>query len=186
MPHAPTVSRQTHELAPGPDCPRLRFRGAAADLLRWLASCIDEHAEDRAGERGRTRGVVPELTRALERIASLDRVPHRWNGNAGGPITDIVRERAMRFIATLGSRALPMPSVIDPTNDKGISLEWHVGHPPRRKIEIIFLPDDANEWTMRDLVADQLLAGEEDASEETLVQLIGNHVANYEVLSASA
>jgi hypothetical protein len=125
----------------------------------------------------------PELyADVIAQIKSLETLKPRWNAHGASAIAESARDAAITFLrqieAKFGSSVLE-PAVA-PTSDGGVSLEWKF---PPQLLEIVLLPHERNEYSLRDLESDKLIRADEDLSSGELIELIRTSVSKYHRLA---
>ena len=80
---------------------------------------------------------------ALHRIAQLATLEPGWNGHRAAPISKDSQRAAVYFLsqvwAEFGS-SVAEPSIVAPTPDGGIALEWIVQDGDERGVEVVCFP----------------------------------------------
>ena len=113
---------------------------------------------------------TPQFERAISDIERIGSMEAGWNGH-GAPIAALeVRNQAIGFLRRLLSNfgtSIPAPTLIAPTSDGGVTLEWRLRE-PSEAIEFVFLPNGSHEYSFRDLDKDRLDRVEEDVPEGEL------------------
>lgn len=154
-------------------------RPREAGFFRWILDVILQRA----------KAPMKDYRPFAESIALINRIGEMepgFNGHHAAVATLTVRQDAIRFLSRLASSygtSVPEPSMVAPTSDGGVALEWRLQW-PSEVIEIVFLPNGAHEYTQHAVANDKLSQVQvyEDAHEDDLVRLaklslVGRHTA---------
>jgi hypothetical protein len=110
---------------------------------------------------------------AITRIERIGAMKPGWNGHRAPVTSPEVRSTAISFLRKLSANfgvSVPEPTLVAPTSDGGIALEWRL-RTPAEAIEFVFLPRGLHEYTLRDLNKGHLDRIGEDVSEDELLGL---------------
>lgn len=120
---------------------------------------------------------------AINVIGALGTLKPRWNAHGAAPILERVRDAAVGFLREIAGKfgtAVPEP-VVGPTSDGGVFFEWELVSPPRR-LQIVLLPDEQNEYSLRDLASDRLIRADDDLTRGELLELVRSLVVDEALL----
>jgi hypothetical protein len=95
----------------------------------------------------------------MAKIRDLSLLRRDWNGHGAAPLSPESRRAAEDFLAAVWSEFGPSvaePTVVAPTSDGGVAVEWIVNDGRRVKaVEVVFLAR-GNEFSVRDRERRQL------------------------------
>ncbi len=124
---------------------------------------------------------------ALAQIEGFSTLESGWNGHHAAAISPGTREAAVRLLDQIWHEfkvSVPEPSIVVPTSDGGVALEWIVKDgDAERGVEIVCLPS-RYEYSVRDRATGRL--GEESESADPgflLLHVIKTRVAGHKVVS---
>jgi hypothetical protein len=130
----------------------------------------------------RVPGSTGPFEGAISRIRGIASMQPGWNGHGAAVAPREVRGTAIDFLLRLAQNfgtSIPAPTLVAPTSDGGVTLEWRLRE-PAEAIEFVFLPGGLHEYAFRDLDQDRLDRAEENVSEAELfgmakMVLVGRH-----------
>lgn len=129
----------------------------------------------------------PPYPATVAKIAQLTQLEPGWNGHRAARISPAAQMGAIDFLAKVWAEfgtSVPEPTVVVPTPDGGVALEWIVKDDHRvMGVEIVFL-DRGNEYSVRDRDGQRLDdEGENVAASVLLYEVIKPRVAGRFVLA---
>jgi hypothetical protein len=126
---------------------------------------------------------------ATEKIEGMGELPAGWNGHYPSEIGSAAQETAKRFLRLVWNEfgsAVPEPTVVAPTSDGGIALEWIAKEGDReRGIEVVCFANGRYEYSVRNRTTGRLDEGQEDVldPEVVLLNVIKPYVAGRFILA---
>ena len=126
----------------------------------------------------------PGAAARIEQLASLNR---DWNGHGAMRVAEASRKAALGFLDRVRQEfgtSVPEPTVVAPTSDGGIALEWIVRERTHEKgVEVVFLPTGI-EYSLRNRDNGRLEDDRENVDVDfLLLNVIKPHVAGHFVLA---
>ena len=85
---------------------------------------------------------APWVLEALDRIASLERLPRNWDGYGSPQIDERAIAAARRFVSSVAFDSLPFPHIA-PVLGGSVGLHWRCGE---RELEFTFHPNGEIEF----------------------------------------
>jgi hypothetical protein len=116
---------------------------------------------------------------AIDVIHSLKILKPRWNAHGASPISEPVRDAAVGFLREIAGKfgtRVPEPSV-GPTSDGGVFFEWRLPS-SGRQLQIVMLPHERNEYSVRDVASDRLLRADDDLTRSELLELVRSAIVD--------
>ena len=121
--------------------------------------------------------MAPEhFAAAIEKIESIQKMSPGWNGFRAAVASEDVRRAAIEFLRDIPRRFpadVSEPTIVAPTPDGGVVLEWRLVHWPR-SLELVFLPNGVYEWALRE--KERTLQYADDATTNELFDVMKQHV----------
>jgi hypothetical protein len=126
---------------------------------------------------------------SIERVKHLERLPRDWNGHGAAPISATARRSAILVLDRtwqMFGPMMPAPTIIAPTTDGGVALEWIIrDQRGEHGVEIVCLAaGDRFEYSVRDRVSGTLQDDLENASLHQLEMLLKTRVLNHPVVAS--
>ncbi len=125
----------------------------------------------------------PAYPITIQTISELGPLPDGWNGHRAARITQESQRAAITFLTRVWNEfgsSVPEPTVVAPTSDGGVAVEWIVKDGGAvRGVEIVFI-DNRNEFSVRNRDTRVLERdGENVDARYLLFEVIKPHVAGH-------
>ena len=121
---------------------------------------------------------------AVSQIEAMEDLETGWNGHRASRISKGSQQSAIQFLWRVWEEfrnAVPEPTIVAPTSDGGVALEWIVKYgTEERGIEIVCLPANRYEYSVRNRVTGQLEEDQEGILDLGMIMrnVIKPHVAH--------
>ena len=111
---------------------------------------------------------------AIAKVHQIGFMKPGFNGHNAAVANAEVRQNAEDFLRKLLKHygtSVPAPTLVAPTSDGGVAIEWRLKN-PSEAVEIIILPRGLHEYAIRDLGKGRLDDAREDVPEQDLLNLV--------------
>lgn len=122
-----------------------------------------------------SRRAEEPFTRSILRI---ERMPTTlkpgWDGHGAAVPGEAICTVATNFLRRVAGKFgtdVPEPTVVAPTSDGGVSVEWRL-KTPSEAVELVFLPNDLHEYTVRDIELRHIEQSDEGVSVDDLFEVV--------------
>lgn len=129
----------------------------------------------------------PAYPATVAKITQLGHLPPGWNGHAAPKVSPAAQIQAIDFLSRVWREfytSVPEPTIVAPTSDAGVALEWIVkAGSGELGVEVVFL-DGSTEYSVRDREQQKIVEdGEKVDVSFLLYEVLKRRVAGHFVLA---